>query len=106
MGMIQKGNCICFIKNGDGAAGYAVYKDESFIATSDILVAYANWINKYTGLFFVVAQDKIKQKYSHGYKRNQRHLLADKIMLPADSKGAPDFEYMEQYTKNLMYNRE
>lgn len=103
--MLQKGNCICFIKNGDGSAGYAIYKAEPFVATSDILVAYSKWINKYTGLFFVIAQDKIKSKYSHGYKRNKKHLLADMIMLPVNSDDQPDYEYMEQYIKNLMIRK-
>ena len=29
-----KGNCIAFIRNGEGSMGYAVYKKEDFIATS------------------------------------------------------------------------
>ena len=33
---IQKGNCIAFIRNGEGSMGYSVYKVEDFIATSDM----------------------------------------------------------------------
>lgn len=103
--MILQGNCIGFIKNGDGSAGYAIYKAESFISTSDIIYGYASWLNKFTGLFFVAAQDMIEQKYSHGYKRNKQHLEADKVMLPINNDGAPDFDYMEQYVKNLMLKK-
>ena len=67
--MILDGNCIGFIKNGDGSAGFAIYKAEQFISTSDVLYGYADWLNVFTGLFFVAAQDKIEHKYSHGYKR-------------------------------------
>ncbi|WP_368103219.1 hypothetical protein [Bifidobacterium pseudocatenulatum] len=35
--MILEGNCIGFIKNGDGSAGFAIYKAEQFISTSDVL---------------------------------------------------------------------
>ncbi len=103
--MVLSGNCIGFIKNGDGSAGYAIYKAESFISTSDVIYGYASWLNKFTGLFFVAAQDMIEQKYSHGYKRNRQHLEADKVMLPVNDDGAPDFDYMEQYAKNLMLKK-
>lgn len=103
--MILPGNCIGFIKNGDGSAGYAIYKAESFISTSDVIYGYANWLNKFTGLFFVAAQDMIEQKYSHGYKRNKPHLEADRVMLPINDNGVPDFDYMEQYAKNMMLKK-
>lgn len=100
--MILDGNCIGFIKNGDGSAGFAIYKAERFISTSDVLYGYASWLNKFTGLFFVVAQDMIEHKYSHGYKRNKEHLAGDKVMLPVTDSGEPDYAYMEQYVKNMM----
>lgn len=99
--MIQDGNCIGFIKNGDGSAGYAIYKQESFISTSDVIYGYADWLNLYTGSFFVAAQDMIEEKYSHGYKRNQQHLRGDKVMLPITHDGKPDYKFMEDYTRLL-----
>lgn len=102
---ILPGNCIGFIKNGDGSAGYAIYKAESFISTNDVIYGYANWLNKYTGLFFVAAQDMIEDKYSHGHKRNKQHLKGDKVMLPISESGKPDFDYMEQYIKNMMLKK-
>ena len=102
---ILDGNCIGFIKNGDGSAGFAIYKSERFISTSDVLYGYADWLNKFTGLFFVVAQDMIEHKYSHGYKRNKEHLSGDKVMLPVNELGEPDYKYMEQYTKNLLIRK-
>lgn len=103
--MILPGNCIGFIKNGDGSAGFAIYKAESFISTSDVIYGYGRWVNKFTGLFFVAAQDMIEQKYSHGYKRNEQHLSADKVMLPMNNDDAPDFDYMERYAKNMMLKK-
>lgn len=103
--MILEGNCIGFIKNGDGSAGFAIYKAEQFISTSDVLYGYADWLNKFTGLFFVVAQDMIEHKYSHGYKRNKEHLAGDKVMLPVTDSSEPDYEYMEQYAKNMMLRK-
>ncbi|MFP7696774.1 restriction endonuclease subunit S [Trueperella sp. LYQ143] len=102
---IQDGNCIGFIKDGDGSAGYAIYKKEPFVSTVNVLYGYADWLNEATGLFFVAAQDMIEHKYSHGYKRNKEHLAGDKVMLPVTDSGEPDYEYMEQYAKNLMLKK-
>ena len=104
-GLIQEGNCIGFIKNGDGSAGFAIYKRERFISTNDVIYGYASWLNPSTGLFFVAAQDMIEKKYCHGYKRNQQHLRGDKVMLPVTDLGEPDYGYMEQYAKNMMIRK-
>ncbi|SCK02121.1 Type I restriction modification DNA specificity domain [uncultured Eubacterium sp.] len=103
--MIQEGNCLGFIKNGDGSAGYAIYKQESFISTSDVIYGYADWLNLYTGLFFVASQDLIEEKYNHGYKRNQQHLKGDKVMLPVTDSGEPDYKFMEFFGKKLMLQK-
>ena len=44
--LIQRGNCIAFIRNGEGSVGYSVYKAEDFIATSDITCGYADFLNR------------------------------------------------------------
>lgn len=96
---VQAGNCIGFIKDGDGSAGYAIYKHEPFASTVNVIYGYADWLNRENGLFFVAAQDMIEDKYSHGYKRNLQHLRGDKVMLPVDDKDNPDYAYMAEYTR-------
>lgn len=103
--MAQNGNCIAFIRNGEGSMGYAVYKAESFIATSDITVGYADFLNRYIGLFITTVSDKIRGKYNFGYKRSDTRLKKEKILLPINAEGKPDWEYMEQYIKNLEYKK-
>lgn len=99
--LLQKGNCIGFIRNGDGAAGYAIYRESAFVSTSDVIFGYGDWVNKETGLFFVVSQDKIKPKYSHGHKRSPERLAHDLVMLPIEESGNPDFQYMKDYISDL-----
>ena len=99
---IQQGNCIGFIKDGDGSAGYAIYKKEPFVSTVNVCYGYADWLNEYTGLFFVSAQDLIKNKYSHGYKRNQQHLRGDRVMLPVNATGKPDFAFMDECGRKMI----
>lgn len=103
--LIQKGNAIGFIKNGNGSAGYAIYKHESFISTSDVIFAYADWLNKYNGLFITTCSDMSEEKYSHGYKWTKERLVKSGIMLPVNEKGSPDYEFMEQYGKQIMLQK-
>ncbi|MBB1124426.1 restriction endonuclease subunit S [Limosilactobacillus albertensis] len=100
--LIQPGNCIGFIKDGDGSAGYAIYKKEEFVSTVNVIFGYANWINPLTGLFFTSSQNLIKDKYNHGYKRNLQHLRADHVMLPFNEQEQPDFKFMEDFVRERM----
>ena len=99
--MLQQGNCIGFIRNGDGAAGYAIYRESEFVSTPDVIYGYADWLNVDSGLFFVVCQDLIKPKYSHGHKRNKERLMKDRVMLPVTENEEPDYDYMEKYVAEM-----
>ena len=101
-GMVQKGNCIAFIRNGEGSMGYAVYKQEDFISTADITLGYAPFLNMYVGFFITTVADKVRGKYVYNYKRSDTRLRKELLLLPVDSDGQPDWQYMEQYAKMLM----
>lgn len=57
--------------------------------------------NKYTLLFLKQAILKQRKKYVYGYKFNETRMKKQKIMLPIDSKGEPDYTYMGNYMKYL-----
>ena len=99
--MVQRGNCIAFIRNGEGSMGYAVYKAENFIATSDMTIGYSKHLNKYTGTYITTIADRIRGKYNFGYKRNAQRLAKEIITLPATPDGNPDWDYMEAYMCHL-----
>lgn len=45
-----------------------------------------------------------KYKYAYGRQYRQKTLLKHKIKLPVDSKGDPDWQFMENYIKSLPYS--
>ncbi|MCI5165312.1 MAG: restriction endonuclease [Candidatus Electrothrix sp. GM3_4] len=104
-GLMQKGNSIAFIRNGEGAMGFSVYKAENFIATSDISVGYSPNLNKYVGTFITTVADTVRGKYNFGYKRSGKRLIKEKIMLPINKNKEPDYEYMENYMKLIELNK-
>lgn len=102
---LQKGNCIAFIRNGEGSMGYAVYKAENFIATSDITLGYNPRLNRYTGTFITTIADRIRGKYNFGYKRNAHRLSKEILTLPVDSNDEIDWDYMEFYMREIENNQ-
>lgn len=99
--MRYKGNCIAFIRNGEGSMGYAVYKREDFIATQDISVGYNENLDLYVGTFLTTIADRVRGKYNFGYKRNQNRLENEILHLPIKNDGSPHWEYMRQFMRKL-----
>lgn len=100
-GLVQRGGCIAFIRNGEGSMGYSVYKAENFIATSDMTLAYHPRLNRYTGTFITTVADRIRGKYNFGYKRSATRLAKEILTLPTTPDGQPDWQFMENYMHHI-----
>lgn len=96
--LISEGNCISFIRNGEGSMGYSIYKKEKHIATSDITNGYNPNLNLYVGNFISTVSNLARGKYNFGYKRSLTRLRKEKIKLPTISSEL-DYDFMEQYMK-------
>ena len=96
---ISHGNAIAFVCDGEGSMGYSFYKAEDCIATTNIIFGYADFLNKYIGMFITTVADKVRGKYSYNYKRRLLRLQKEKIQLPVTDDGSPDFDYMENYIR-------
>ncbi len=96
---IDKGNCIT-VSPVDGSA---FYQETDFLgrggAGSSILMLYNAEINKYSGLFLSRMIRQTCSKYSYGKMGNQESIKREKIMIPVDEQGNPDYSFMEQYIK-------
>lgn len=97
--LIQPGNCIAFIRNGEGSMGYSVYKAEPFIASSDLTLGYSDNLNKYVGLFITTVADTIRGKYNFNYKRSDSRLAKEILRLPASDSDNPDWGFMEDFVR-------
>ena len=115
--LMQKGNCIIFICNGQGSVGYANYMDVDFIGTTDIVAGYNENLNPYNGLFIATVLCQERPKYSFGRKW-KTHLKSTIIKLPikcnpdgtpfidshkkySENGYVPDWQWMENYIKSL-----
>ena len=98
-------NCICLIKTGQGSVGKAVYKTNDFIPSNNVCVIRSKWLNQYNALFVVSEINKQADRYSYGYIRNSKRIAREKVMLPVDSYGNPNYLFMEQYGKQIMLQK-
>lgn len=61
--------------------------------------------NEFLYLFAKSIILKQKSKYQYAYKFNEDRMTRQKIMLPIIKKNQPDYNYMENYMKQLEYNK-
>jgi len=61
--------------------------------------------NAFVLLFMKVAILQQKSKFGYLYKFNAERMANTRIMLPVTDNGTPDYEYMEQYAKNMMLRK-
>lgn len=103
--LLDKGNCIT-VSPVDGST---FYQPVDFLgrggAGSSILMLHCPWMNLYLGQFIARAIQQTCSKYTYGHMGNKDSIKREKIMLPVNGAGKPDFDYMEQYSKNLMLQK-
>ena len=101
-----KGNCITLNNDGDGGVGLAYYQPYEFLLDSHVYALYPKaTISSFVMLYLSQALSKQRECFSHGYSISQDRLKAMKIMLPTTDEGNPDYEYMEQYIKVVMFEK-
>ncbi len=61
--------------------------------------------NKFILLFMKTVILQQKSKYHYGYKFNSNRMARQIIALPVNEQGEPDYNYMEQYSKNLILQK-
>lgn len=100
-----KGNSMIFIMTGEGSVGKALYKFENYIPSMNVYVGYNQYLNRYIGQYLTTMINKQSSKYNYGHVRNLSRLTNEKILLPIDEKGEPNWKYMENYVKQKLYSQ-
>lgn len=99
--ILDVGNCIT-VSPIDGSS---FYQEDDFLgrggAGSSIILLYNPNLNLYNGYFIATVIRTVCRKYAYSDMANKDTIGAEKIKLPVDETGNPDFLYMESYMKNL-----
>lgn len=92
--------------NRNGSVGYSFYHKYKALYSNDCRKLKVKENNsEYVALFITNQIMQQRTKYSYGYKMGTGRLRRQYIQLPVNDLGKPDYEYMEQYIKNIMIKK-
>lgn len=82
------------------------YHDYQYFSDDNVhtLVPISALLNKYNSLFLVMILSKLKYKYAYGRQARLARIPTERIRLPSDKNGNPDWQFMEDYIKSLPYS--
>ena len=102
--VLDKGNCLT-VSPVDGSC---YYQATDFLgrggAGSSIIILYAKnfELNRFNALFISQAITKTASaKYSYGHMASLDRIKRDKIILPANKDGQPDFAFMSSFMQQV-----
>ena len=83
--------------------GNCFYHDGTLFGDNNIYFLISNNISKYSKLFITtIINSTLKEKYSFSHQFRQKDLDTLTINLPSTQDNFPDWQYMEDYMKNVM----
>ena len=98
---VMPANCILV----GGKTFTLTYQANKFVSNDShnfVLVAKDNLVKKNQYLFLIsVIRATFEQRYTWNDAVTKQKMLEEKIKLPVDDKGEPDWDYMEQYIIEL-----
>lgn len=90
-------NCLSIANSG--SVGSSFFEPFKFIASDHVTHLKNNKYNKYIYLFIATMTNRLSEKYNFNREINDKRISREKIILPVDNEGKPDFNYMEKYIK-------
>jgi hypothetical protein len=91
--------------NNSGSVGYCFYHPYKFVASDHCTVIQIKdkkiKLNNYISLFLKPIIESMKNKYNFAREINNERLRKEKILLPTTDDKSPDWEFMENYIKEL-----
>ncbi len=100
------GQCITLNNDGDGGAGLAYYQPANMALDTHVTALMPRFdMSMFTMLFIAECISGLHGFFGHGLSISNPRAKRIRIMLPVTDSGEPDYEYMEQYAKNMMLRK-
>ena len=96
-------NCLTIANSG--SVGSSFYQPSNFIASDHITHLKNDNYTMYVYLFIATMTRRMSDKYNFNREINDYRISKEKILLPTTDDGIPDYEYMEQYIKAIMFGK-
>lgn len=94
-------NCLTIANSG--SVGATFYHPYHFVASDHVTSLSNSNFNKYIYLFGGNIASRLSEKYSFNREIKDSRLQREKMMLPVNDSGEPDYEYMEEYMRKIEY---
>lgn len=91
----------CITLANSGSVGKTFYHKYEFIASDHVTALKSDKLNEYSYLFVATIMQRLENKYSFNREINDMRIKKEKIVLPVDESGNPDYTFMEQYVKQV-----
>ena len=102
-GMRVYSNCLSIANSG--SVGSSFYEPFKYVASDHVTHLKNDKYNMYIYLFIATLTNRWSSKYNFNLEINDPRIAREKIVLPIDDNGNPDYIYMERYIKNLMIKK-
>lgn len=89
----------CLTLANSGSVGSTFYQPFNVVASDHVTKLENENFNKHIYLFLATMVSRLNEKYSFNREINDQRIKKEKILLPINSKGKPDYVFMESYMK-------
>lgn len=95
----------CISLANSGSVGTAFYEPFEFVASDHVTSLKREGTSKFVYLFLVTTIERQGSNFNFNREINDARIKKMQVMLPVTDAGKPDYEYMEQYAKNMMLRK-
>lgn len=101
----NKDNIRKFRKNlslaNSGSVGSCFYHQYEYVASDHVTALTLLNPDKHVYLFMASIIKRLEEKYSFNREINDKRIKREKILLPVNKNGEPDFDYMKKYIQKI-----
>lgn len=95
----------CISLANSGSVGTAFYEPFEFVASDHVTSLKREGTSKFVYLFLATTIERQGSNFNFNREINDARIKKMQVMLPVTDAGRPDYEYMEQYIKNMMLHK-
>ncbi|WP_075605858.1 restriction endonuclease subunit S [Glaesserella parasuis] len=91
----------CLTLANSGSVGSTFFHYYTFVASDHVTALRLEKPNKYIYLFLSGIIKRLEEKYSFNREINDKRIQREKILLPVNEDGLPDWQFMENFMKQI-----
>lgn len=95
----------CLTLANSGSVGSCFYHPYRFVASDHVTALQRTGMSANVYLMLSALISRLGEKYNFNREINDIRISRERVMVPVTDSGEPNYEYMEQYAKNMMLRK-